>query len=48
MSDYASNNQEQEMFTLGAAFMGFLFGIGAICGIWLLSGVLPMLVKILS
>ena len=45
MSEYARSNQEQEMFSLGTAFMGFLFGMGAICGIWLLSGLLELLLK---
>jgi hypothetical protein len=43
MSEYAGKDQEQEMFTLGTAFMGFLMGIGAIGGIWFLSGLLELL-----
>jgi hypothetical protein len=45
MSEYARNNQEQEMFSLGKAFMGFLFGVGAIGGIWFLTGLLELLLK---
>ena len=33
-------NQAETMETLGRAFMGFLMGIGAICGIWLASGLI--------
>ena len=43
MSEFAGKDQEQEMFTLGNAFMGFLIGIGAIGGIWFLSGLLELL-----
>jgi len=33
-------NQAETMETLGRTFMGFLMGIGAICGIWLASGLI--------
>ena len=45
MANLAKQSPEQENFTFGRAFMGFLMGVGAIIGIWLLSGVL-MLVKV--
>ena len=32
--------QDETMETLGRTFMGILMGIGAICGIWLASGLI--------
>ena len=46
MTEYVGNNQEQEMFSPGRAFMGILMGIGAITGLWLLSGLVEMFAKI--
>jgi len=43
MTDHAKQMQEKEMTTLGMAFMGFLMGVGAILGIWFLSGLLRVL-----
>lgn len=40
--------QEQEMVTMGMAFMGFLMGTGAICGIWFLTGLFQMLAKMMG
>ena len=49
MADQAMKaHQEQEMVSLGMAFMGFLMGVGAICGIWFLSGLFQMLSKMLG
>jgi len=30
------------MTTLGMAFMGFMMGVGAILGMWFLSGLVPL------
>jgi len=38
--------QDQEMKTLGRAFMGFLMAMGAICGIWFISGLIVVLTKL--
>jgi len=46
MSEYVKTNRELETFSLGRTFMGLLMGVGAIAGIWLLSGLLQVLVKI--
>ncbi len=43
MTEHAKQFQEREMMTLGMAFMGFLMGVGAILGIWVLSGLLQVL-----
>ena len=43
MSEYAGKDHKQEMFSIETAFMGFLMGIGAIGGIWFLSGLLELL-----
>ena len=45
MSEHAGKNQEQEMFSIGTTFMGFLMGVGAVCGIWFLSGVIEVIAK---
>ena len=45
---HARKNQEQDMSTLGMAFMGFLMGVGAICGIWFLSGLLEVFAKMMG
>lgn len=41
-------NHETEMVTLGMAFMGFLMGAGALCGLVFLIGLLQVLSKILT
>ena len=48
MAEYARKNQEQEMFSLGMAFKGFFMGVVVISGIWLLSGLLQLLSKIMG
>jgi len=45
MTEYASKNQEQEMFSLGMAFKGFLIGAVAIGGIWVITVLLQMFLK---
>ena len=40
--------QDQEMVTLGMAFMGFLMAIGSICGVWFVSGLIVVLSKLMS
>jgi len=48
MNEQATKHHEGEMVTLGMAFMGFLMGVGALCGIWFLSGLLQVLLKLLN
>ena len=48
MTEHATEIQEQEMVTLGMAFMGFLMGVGAILGIWFLSGLLQVISKMMA
>ena len=48
MTEYAEEIQEREMVTLGMAFMGFLMGVGAILGIWFLSGLLQVISKMMG
>ena len=48
MSEYAENKHEQEMKTLGMAFMGFLMGVGALLGIWFFPSMVITLIKIVS
>ena len=49
MADEISKaHNDQEMVTLGMACMGFLMGVGAICGIWFLSGLFQMLSKMMG
>ena len=48
MTEQATKHHESEMVTLGMAFMGFLMGVGAICGIWFLSGLLQVLSKLMG
>ena len=43
MSEHVRKNEKREEFSLGMTFMGFLMGIGAIGGIWFLSGLLELL-----
>jgi hypothetical protein len=45
MTEYASKNQEQGMFSLGMAFKGFLIGAVAIGGIWVITVLLQMFLK---
>jgi len=48
MTEHVREIQEQEMVTLGMAFMGFLMGVGAILGIWFLSGLLQVISKMMG
>ena len=48
MTEHVTEIQEQEMVTLGMAFMGFLMGVGAIFGIWFLSGLLQIISKMMG
>lgn len=48
MIEQETKYHEREMVTLGMAFMGFLMGAGAICGIWFLSGLLQVLSKLMG
>lgn len=48
MSEYVSSNQEQEMFSLGRIFMGSLMGFATICGIWLLTGLIEVLARMMG
>jgi len=45
MTEYARKNQEQEMFSLGMAFKGFLIGVVAISGIWVFTVLLQIFSK---
>ena len=45
MTEYARKNQEQELFSLGMAFKGFLIGAVAIGGIWFFTVLLQMFSK---
>ncbi len=45
MTEYAGKNQEQEMFSLGMAFKGFLIGVVAIGSIWVFTVLLQMFSK---
>ena len=47
ITDNAEKIQQKEMTSLGMAFMGFLMGVGAILGIWFLSGMLVVLNKMI-
>ena len=46
--EQAEKPQTQDMTSLGMAFMGFLMGVGAIFGIWFLSGLLMVLSKMMG
>ena len=48
MTEHAEKIQEREMMTLGMAFMGFLMGVGAILGIWFLTGLLQVMSKMMG
>ena len=48
MNEQAKQTHERELVTLGMAFMGFLMGIGAILGVWFLSGLLQVLSKMMG
>ena len=40
--------QDQEMVSMGMAFMGFLMAMGSICGIWFVSGLIMVLSKLMT
>ena len=40
--------QNREMVSLGMAFMGFLMAMGAICGVWFVSGLIIVLTKLMN
>jgi hypothetical protein len=40
--------QDQEMETLGRAFIGFLMAMGVICGLWFASGLLVVFTKMMT
>ena len=48
MTEHAEKINEREMVSLGIAFMGFLMGVGAILGIWFLSGLLQVMSKMMG
>ena len=48
MSEHVKRHQEDEMATLGKAFMGFLMGTGAIYGLWFLSGFIVAMVEMMG
>ena len=45
MADYKEEIYEQEMYTLGKAFTGYLIGIGTILSMWFLSGLYYVILK---
>ena len=45
MSEYKKDVYEQEMISLRKAFIGFLFGTGAILSMWFLSGLYYVILK---
>ena len=48
MTEHTEQINEPEMVTMGMAFMGFLMGVGAILGIWFLSGLLQVMSKMMG
>ena len=48
MTEDTKKIQEQEMTTIGMAFMGFLMGVGAILGVWFLTGLLQVISKMMG
>ena len=48
MTEHAEDIQESEMLTMGMAFMGFIMGVGAILGLWFLSGLLQVRSKMMG
>jgi len=40
--------ESQQMEPLGMAFMGFLMAMGAICGVWFVSGLIVVLTKLMN
>ena len=43
MLEHEEEIHKREMKTMGMAFMGFLMGVGAILGIWFLSGFIQVM-----
>ena len=48
MTEQVQQTNEGEMFTMGMAFMGFLMGVSAICGILFLSELFQMMSKMMG
>lgn len=48
MEEQTEKYHQKEMTTLGMAFMGFMMGVGAILGIWFLSGLVPLVSMMLG
>jgi len=45
MSEYKKDVYEQEMISLRNAFVGFLFGTGAVLSMWFFSGIYYLILK---
>jgi len=46
MSEHVKEESyDEEMVSLGRVFNGFLFGVGAVITLWLLSGLLYVILK---
>ena len=48
MTNKTEHLQNQEMSKVGMAFMGFLMGLGAILGIWFVSGLIQIFPKMMG
>ena len=48
MSEQVEKYNEKEMKLIGMTFMAFLMGLGVICGVWFLVGMLEVLPKIMG
>ena len=48
MTEQVNKINQDEMITLGMAFMGFLMGVSAICGILFLSELFQMMLKMMG